>query len=123
MQFTVRMARENPGWGYDRIAGALSNLGHKISDQTVGNILHRHGIAPAPKRSQSTTWKKFIAAHVAVLAGTDFFTVEVPTRRSRHLPGMRSTLKAATYGISDSFSMTEIRNSALCSVPSWNRRA
>jgi hypothetical protein len=44
----VRVARENPGWGYDRIAGALSNLGHPVCDQTVGNILRRHGIAPAP---------------------------------------------------------------------------
>src|SRR5262245_17047520 len=41
----VRLARENSSWGYDRIAGALSNLGHKVSDQTVGNILRRHGIA------------------------------------------------------------------------------
>jgi len=81
VQLIGRMARENSGWGYDRIAGALSNLGRKISDQTVGNILHRHGIAPAPKRSQSTTWKEFIAAHMAVLAGTDFFTVEVLTGR------------------------------------------
>ncbi len=75
------MARENPGWGYDRIVGALANLGHQISDQTVGNILRRHGIAPAPKRSQATTWKDFIASHMAVLAGVDFFTVEVLTWR------------------------------------------
>ena len=46
----VQMAREN-SWGYDRIAGALANLGHEISDQTVGNVLHRRGIAPAPKRN------------------------------------------------------------------------
>jgi hypothetical protein len=75
----VRMARENPSWGYDRIAGALSNLGHKLSDQTVGNILRRHRIPPAPKRSQNTNWKDFIAAHMAVLAGVDFFTVELLT--------------------------------------------
>src|ERR1700693_3569190 len=73
----VRMARENTGWGYDRIVGALANLGHRLSDQTVGNILRRHGIAPAPKRSQTTSWKDFIAAHMNVLAGADFFTVEV----------------------------------------------
>src|ERR671916_3450657 len=73
----VQMAQENSGWGYDRIVGALSNLGHGVSDQTVGNTLRRHGIAPAPKRSQSTTWKQFIAAHMEVLAGMDFFTVEV----------------------------------------------
>jgi putative transposase len=77
----VRMARENSGWGYDRIVGALSNLGHHVSDQTVGNILRRHGIAPAPKRSQITTWKDFLAAHMNVLAGCDFFTVQVLTWR------------------------------------------
>ena len=50
-ELVVRMARENSGWGYDRIVGALANLGHQLSDQTVGNILRRHDIAPAPKRS------------------------------------------------------------------------
>jgi putative transposase len=77
----VRMARENRGWGYDRIAGALANLGSVVSDQTVGNILKRHGIAPAPKRSQTVSWKDFIASHMEVLAGTDFFTVEILTWR------------------------------------------
>lgn len=77
----VKMARENNGWGYDRIVGALANLGHRLSDQTVGNILRRHGIAPAPKRSRITSWKDFISAHQDVLAGADFFTVEVLTLR------------------------------------------
>jgi hypothetical protein len=48
----VRMARENRSWGYDRIVGALANLGDTISDQTVGNILKRHGIPPAPTHPQ-----------------------------------------------------------------------
>src|SRR5689334_20734755 len=43
----IRFARENPTWGYDRIAGALANVGHQVSDQTVGNVLSRHRIAPA----------------------------------------------------------------------------
>jgi putative transposase len=47
------MARENSGWGYDRIVGALANLGYRLSDQTVKNILRRHEIAPAPKRKPS----------------------------------------------------------------------
>jgi putative transposase len=64
-----------------RTVGDLSNVGRVVSDQTVGKILRRHGIAPAPKRSQTTTWKQFIAAHTAVLAGIDFFTVEVLTWR------------------------------------------
>ena len=63
----LRLARENSGWGYDRIVGALANLGHQLSDQTVGNILRSHGIAPAPKRSQTTTWKDFIRSHMDVL--------------------------------------------------------
>ncbi|HET6177306.1 MAG TPA: hypothetical protein VFE61_10255, partial [Candidatus Sulfotelmatobacter sp.] len=77
----VRMAKENPTWGYDRIVGALANLGHRLSDQTVGNILRRHGIPPAPKRKHTTSWRDFIRAHMDVLVGTDFFTVEVLTLR------------------------------------------
>src|SRR5215471_8029626 len=77
----VGYARENSGWGYDRIVGALANLGHQVSDQTVGNILRRHGIGPVPERSKTTTWKDFIRRHMDVLAGTDFFTVEVLTWR------------------------------------------
>src|SRR5258708_31462982 len=77
----VRFARENRGWGYDRIVGALANLGHPVSDQTVGNILRRHNLAPAPERNRTTTWKEFIRSHMEVLAGADFFTVEVPTWR------------------------------------------
>jgi putative transposase len=73
----VQMARENSGSGYDRVVGALANLGYTVSDQTVGNVLRRHGIAPAPKRSQTTTWKELIQSHLTVLAGIDFFTVEV----------------------------------------------
>ena len=75
----VRLAQENRSWGYDRIVGALANLGYTISDQTVGNILKRHGIAPAPERKTTTTWKEFIRTHMDVLVATDFFTAEVWT--------------------------------------------
>jgi len=78
-RLVVRMAKENSDWGYDRIVGALANLGYRLSDQTVGNILQRHGIPPAPKRKRTTTWSDFIRAHRSVLAGTDFFSVEVLT--------------------------------------------
>ena len=62
-----------------RIVGAMANLGHRLSDQTVGNILRRHDIPLAPKRKRATSWKEFIRAHMAVLVATDFFTVEVLT--------------------------------------------
>ena len=78
-QLVLRMARENPSWGYDRIQGALANLGHDVSDQTVGNILKAHGIEPAPKRKRQTTWKSFIKSHWDVLGAIDFTIIEVWT--------------------------------------------
>src|SRR5215510_7807118 len=73
----VRLAQENRSWGYDRIAGALTNLGYLLSAQTSGNILKRHGMSPAPERQKTTTWKEFIRTHLEVLVATDFFTTEV----------------------------------------------
>jgi putative transposase len=78
-QLIVCMARENRDWGYDRIVGALANLGYEVCDQTVGNVLQRHGLLPAPERKRTTTWSTFIRIHLALLAGTDFFTAEVLT--------------------------------------------
>jgi transposase InsO family protein len=75
----VRMAQENRSWGYDRIVGALANLGYTVSDQTVGNVLKRHGLPPAPERKKTITWKEFIRTHLDVLVATDFFTAEVWT--------------------------------------------
>src|SRR5580700_8264709 len=57
----------------------MGNMGLRLSDQTVGNILRRHDIPAAPKRKRTTSWKDFIRAHMAVLVATDFFTVEVLT--------------------------------------------
>lgn len=79
-QLVVAMARDNPTWGYDRIAGAVRNLGHTISDQTVGNILKRHGIPPCPERKRNTTWASFIRQHRDVLWASDFFTTEIWTK-------------------------------------------
>ena len=80
-ELIVRMAEENRDWGYDRIAGALANLGYKVCDQTIGNVLQRHGLPPAPERKRTTTWPAVIRTHLALLAGTDFFTAEVLTLR------------------------------------------
>jgi transposase InsO family protein len=75
------MAREDPSWGYDRLQGALANLGHTVSSSTVANILKRHGIEPAPARGKRTSWRTFLKAHWDVMAATDFFTIEVWTSR------------------------------------------
>jgi putative transposase len=118
----VRLARENSSWGYDRIVGALLNLGHPLSDQTVGNILRRHGIPPAPKRSQTTTWKEFIRRHMDVLSGTDFFTVEVLTWRGlvtyyvlffMQLESRRVTIAGITVHPDQSWMQQMARNATL----------
>lgn len=75
------MAQENISWGYDRIAGALANLGYRVSDQTVGNVRERHGMEPAPERSRKTTWQEFLSRHWDMIVAADFFTVEVWTPR------------------------------------------
>ena len=77
----VQLAEENRDWGYRRIQGALSNLGHEIARSTIAEILERHGIEPAPERSRKTTWKEFLSRHWDLIVAADFFTVEVWTRR------------------------------------------
>ncbi len=75
----VRMAGENPTWGYTRLRDALRHLGHEVGRNTVKRILLIHGIEPAPERNRKTSWKTFIKAHLGELAAADFFTVEVLT--------------------------------------------
>jgi putative transposase len=76
----VRIASENRQWGYRRIVGALANMGHEVSHQTVANILAQHGLPPAPERGKRMSWREFIRSHLEVLAAVDFFTVEVWTK-------------------------------------------
>ena len=118
-ELVLRMARENTAWGYDRIAGALNNLGHCISDQTVGNVLRRFGIAPAPRRRAQMNWADFIQSNMAVLAGIDFFTVEVLTWRGLatyyvlffiHLETRRVTLAGITRHPTEQWMVQMARN-------------
>ena len=76
-QVTVRLAKENPGWGYTTILGVLCNLGHVVARETVRNILKEHGIEPAPERSKRMPWSTFLKSHWDCIAATDLFTVEV----------------------------------------------
>ena len=70
----VRMARDNRDWGYERIQGAFSNLGHVVGRGTIADILRRHGIEPAPERSRKTTCKEFLTRHWELIVAADFFT-------------------------------------------------
>jgi putative transposase len=72
----LQFPRENPTWGYDRIQGALANVGYHIADSTVANVLKAHGIEPAPDRQRSQSWSTFLKAHWDSIFATDFTTVE-----------------------------------------------
>jgi transposase InsO family protein len=78
-QLVVRMADENPTWGYTRIQGALANIGHRVGRSTIRRILKAAGLPPVPERP--TSWQTFLRAHWGAIAGADFFTTEVWTWR------------------------------------------
>ncbi len=77
----LQFAKENPSWGYDRSADALANVGHNVSDQTVGKVLKEPGIETAPSRKRTTTWATFLKAHWEQRAALAFTTVAVWTTR------------------------------------------
>ena len=76
-ELVIRLARENGGWGYKRLQGALMHLGHEIGLTTIREILREAGLTPAPERSKSTTWKQFLKTHWSVLSAADFFMLDV----------------------------------------------
>ena len=95
----LRMARENRSWGYDRIQGSLKHLGYTISDQTVGNILKRHGIPPAPERKKTVTWREFVRSHWDVLVATGFFQSEVWSRFGLAMSCLLSLIHFSRYQV------------------------
>jgi putative transposase len=80
----LKLAQENPRWGYKRIQGEALKLGFKISHMGVAKLLRSQGIPPAPRRGQ-TTWRKFVRQHAAQMLATDFFTVETAWLQRLHV--------------------------------------
>jgi len=78
-RLVLRMATENPSWGYTRIQGALKNVGHRVARSTIASILKAEGIPPSRERPSS--WRTFLRAHWSALVAADFFTTEVWTAR------------------------------------------
>jgi hypothetical protein len=73
----VRMAEENPSWGYARIQGALKHLDHRVARSTIAKVLKEHGIHPSHDRPMS--WRTFVRSHAHLIVAADFFTTEVWT--------------------------------------------
>ncbi len=71
----LRLAQENPRWGYQRIRGELLKLGHRVSATAIRALLRRHSVPPAPQRAR-LSWRAFLHAHAAGVLACDFFTVE-----------------------------------------------
>jgi putative transposase len=106
-QLIVRLARENPRWGYQRIKGELQHFGTRVSATAIRTTLRRHGLDPAPRRT-ATSWRRFLRQQAAGIVACDFFTVEsiwlrrlcvlffveLDTRRV-HLAGVTANLKGA----------------------------
>jgi putative transposase len=74
-QLIIRLARENPRWGYQRIKGELQRLGVQVSATTIRTMLRRHGLDPAPRRG-ATTWRAFLRQQATGIMACDFFTVD-----------------------------------------------
>jgi putative transposase len=80
----LRLARENPRWGYQRVQGELKKLRIQVSATTIRGVLLDNGLRPAPRRS-STTWRDFLRAQATGIITTDFFTVETVRLRTLYL--------------------------------------
>src|SRR6266516_3292318 len=74
-QLIIRLATENPRWGYQRLKGELLRLGVRVSATAIRSTLRRHGLGPAPRRT-TTTWRRFLRQQAAGIVACDFFTVD-----------------------------------------------
>jgi hypothetical protein len=118
-ELVLRIAEQNPGWGYTSLADRLRNLGHEIGRTTVAEILKANGLEPATQRRKRTSWRTFLRAHWSTLAAIDFTTVEVWTATGlatqyvllvMHLATRRVELAGITIGPGTEWMKQVVRN-------------
>jgi transposase InsO family protein len=117
-QLVLRLARENPRWGYPRIAGELGKLGISVSTSSVRRILLAAGLQPAPRRI-GPTWQQFLRQQAASIIACDFFTIETLTLRRYYvlffieLATRRVHLAGATTNPTGAWVAQQARNLAI----------
>jgi transposase InsO family protein len=120
-ELVLRLARENPGWGYQRIAGELIKLGFRISPSTVRRLLASAGLEPAPRRG-AVSWPAFLRRQAASMLACDFFTVETVTLRRLYvlffieLGSRRVHLAGCTPNPSGAWVVQQARNLSFTNV-------
>jgi transposase InsO family protein len=114
-QLIVRLAKENPSWGYFRIRGELLKLGHTVAATTIRSVLLRAKISPSPRRAE-LSWKQFLAAHAQTLVAADFFSVDTIFFKRlyvliyMHLATRRILLASCTSNPSEAWMSQQARN-------------
>jgi transposase len=119
-ELVARLARENPRWGYQRIAGELNKLGLSVSPSTVRRLLARAALGPAPRRS-GPSWREFLRAQAATIA-CDFFCVEIASLRRFYvlffgLQTRRVQLAGVTANPDGCWVTQQARNLSICGAP------
>lgn len=118
-QIAAGFARENSAWSYRRLVGAVTNLGHTVSYQTVANILKQYGLGLTYERKRQLTWAEFIRRRKDVLWATDFFTTEVWAKSGLttyfvlffiHLKTRQVTLVGVTLAPNEAWLIQVVRN-------------
>ena len=125
-RLVLRMATENPSWGYTRIQGALKNVGHRVARSTIASILKAEGIPPSRERPSS--WRTFLRAHWSAVVAADFFTTEVWTARGLvtyytlfvlELQSRRLHVAGSTPYPDEAFVLQAVRDLANAMMASW----